>query len=49
MFLRISRNRRGRNVYEYAQIAERYRENGKKKYKYQRSISNPLSNQIISH
>ncbi len=31
MFLRISRNRRGRNVYEYAQIAERYRENGKQK------------------
>ena len=31
MFLRISRNRRGKNVYEYAQIAERYRENGKQK------------------
>ena len=31
MFLRISRNRRGKNVYEYAQICERYRENGKQK------------------
>ena len=33
MFLRISRNRRGKNVYEYAQICERYRENGKQKTK----------------
>ncbi len=31
MYLRISRNRRGKNVYEYAQICERYRENGKQK------------------
>ncbi|MGC8547368.1 MAG: hypothetical protein ACP5MU_06950, partial [Thermoplasmata archaeon] len=31
MFLRISRNKRGKNVYEYAQIAERYMENGKQK------------------
>ena len=31
MFLRISRNRRGKNVYEYAQICERYREKGKQK------------------
>jgi hypothetical protein len=31
MFLRISRNRKGKNVYEYAQICERYRENGKQK------------------
>ena len=31
MFLRISRNKRGKNVYEYAQICERYRENGKQK------------------
>ena len=33
MFLRISRNRRGKNVYEYAQICERYRENGKQETK----------------
>ncbi|MDA8142433.1 MAG: transposase [Thermoplasmatales archaeon] len=31
MYLRVSRNRRGKNVYEYAQICERYRENGKQK------------------
>ncbi len=31
MYLRISRNRRGKKVYEYAQICERYRENGKQK------------------
>ena len=31
MFLRITRNRRGKNVYEYARIAERYIENGRQK------------------
>ena len=31
MYLRISRNKRRKNVYEYAQICERYRENGKQK------------------
>ncbi len=31
IFPRTSRNRRGKNVYEYAQIAEHYRENGKQK------------------
>ena len=31
MYLRVSRNRRGKNVYEYAQICERYRGNGKQK------------------
>ena len=31
MFLRKSRNRRGKNMYKYAQICERYRENGKQK------------------
>ncbi|WP_393971951.1 hypothetical protein OXIME_000544 [Oxyplasma meridianum] len=33
MFLQISPNRRRKNVYEYAQIAERYGENGKQKTK----------------
>ena len=33
MFLRITRNRRGKDVYEYAQIAERYIENGRQKTK----------------
>lgn len=44
MFLRISRNRRGKNVYEYAQIAERYREDGKLKTRIIESLG-PVKNE----